>query len=109
MEHSKNDDQDIFSKRVGEQEKRKLNSQSEIKRSTWSGFGLFGIVGWSVVAPTLAGAAFGSWLDKNYPQESISWTLSFLIIGLVIGCLTAWHWINKEHKEMHLNKEKKNE
>ncbi len=95
-----------FSREVTEKANRMIKAQRENKRSAWSGFGLFGIVGWSVVVPTLAGALFGSWLDNKYPQN-ISWTLSLLIIGLSIGCAIAWNWINKEHKDMHQNNEDK--
>ena len=28
-----------------------------------------------------------------------------LIIGLVIGCLNAWRWVNKEDKEMREGQE----
>ena len=69
---------------------------------------MFGMVGWSVAVPTLLGAALGIWLDKNYP-ESFSWTLTFLIIGLITGCIIAWYWVDKEDKEMHQNKEENDE
>lgn len=69
---------------------------------------MFGLVGWSITIPTLVGIAIGLWLDKKYP-ESFSWTISFLIIGLFIGCLIAWHWVAKENKEMHQDKKQKND
>lgn len=85
---------------IGEQEKRKLAALRRNKQSVWAGFGLFGMIGWSVVVPALIGAAIGIWLDKKYTQ-SFSWTLSLLLTGLAAGCLIAWHWVNKENKEMH--------
>jgi ATP synthase protein I len=103
MEPGNTNDGNSFSKEVGEKEKRKLQAQKE-KGSAWFGLGMFGMVGWSVVVPTLLGAALGIKLDKMYHQ-SFSWTLTFLITGLFIGCLIAWHWISKEHKE--INKEEK--
>jgi ATP synthase protein I len=42
----------------------------------------------------------GMWLDKEHPN-TFSWTLTLLIIGLLVGCLISWHWILKEHKEMN--------
>jgi ATP synthase protein I len=60
---------------------------------------MMGLIGWSVVLPTLAGAAFGMWLDKRHPGEH-SWTLGLLVAGLVLGCFNAWHWVAKEEKEM---------
>ena len=108
MELTDKKEADAFSKQVGEKEKRKLKTLHENKRSIWFGLGMFGMVGWSVVVPALLGAALGIWLDKIYP-ESFSWTLSFLIIGLFAGCLIAWHWIAKEHKDMNQTKEEKDE
>lgn len=58
-----------------------------------------GLIGWSVVVPTLAGIALGIWLDNKY-QGSHSWTLSLLVVGLTIGCVNAWYWVAKEEKEI---------
>ena len=98
----------IFSEQVAEKEKRKLKALRENKRSVWFGLGMFGMIGWSVVVPLLLGTALGVWLDKNYPQ-SFSWTLTFLMLGLIAGGLIAWHWVTKEDKEMNKNKEENNE
>jgi len=97
MEPGNTNDSNSFSRDVGEKEKRKLQAQKE-KGSAWFGLGMFGMVGWSVVVPTLLGAALGIKLDKMY-RQSFSWTLTFLITGLFIGCLIAWHWVSKEHND----------
>ena len=81
-------------------EKRKIKAKLENRQSVWSGLGFFGMVGWSVVVPMLLGAAFGIWLDKRHP-EHFSWTLNFLIAGLIMGCLIAWNWVRKENKNIH--------
>ncbi|GGW41229.1 AtpZ/AtpI family protein [Arenibacter certesii] len=84
---------------VGDKEERKLQAQRSNK-SVWAGLGLFGLVGWSIAVPTILGAAFGIWLDKNFDQD-FSWTLSLLLMGLILGCLIAWNWVRKEDKEIH--------
>jgi ATP synthase protein I len=94
-----------FSQKVAKKEKQKLKSRREGKYNALSGFAVFGIVGWSVVVPTLAGIALGIWLDKKYAQP-FSWTISFLFIGLFTGCIIAWQWVDKENKKMHQNKDK---
>lgn len=91
-----------FSQKIARKEKRKLKSLHQDKRNVWLGFGLFGVVGWSIVVPTLLGVASGIWLDKKYPQ-SFSWTISLLFVGLAIGCLLAWHWVDKENKGIRQN------
>jgi ATP synthase protein I len=74
----------------------------------WSGFGMFGLIGWSVAAPAVLGALAGMWLDKRRAGIH-SWTLALLIVGLCIGCANAWHWIAKEEKEIHADEESNNE
>lgn len=96
-----------FSKQIAEKEKRKLKSLQH-KNNVWFGLGMMGMVGWSVVVPAVLGALLGVWLDKKSPQP-FSWTLSLLIAGLVTGSVIAWHWVDKEDKEMHREKEENNE
>ena len=67
---------------------------------------MMGLVGWSVSVPTLLGAALGVWLDKRYPAAQ-SWMVTFLIVGLAIGCLNAWHWVAKEQRDIHAEQEEK--
>lgn len=100
MEPSELKQEEKFYTSISEKESRMLKAKTENKRSVWMGLGMLGIIGWSVVVPTLLGVALGIWLDKTY-KVSFSWTISFLIIGLVTGCSIAWHWISKERKEMH--------
>ena len=69
----------------------------EHKQSAWSGFGMFGMIGWSVVVPALLGAALGIWLDRHYHQ-SFSWTLTFLLAGTILGCIIAWTGLQRRIK-----------
>lgn len=89
-----------FSRQVGVKETRKLAAQRRGVQSVWTGFGLFGLVGWSIVVPTVAGALIGHWLDKHHPA-SRSWTLALLVAGLFLGCLNAWNWVARENRRIH--------
>ncbi|MCJ7592460.1 MAG: AtpZ/AtpI family protein [Woeseiaceae bacterium] len=97
-----------FSKEVSIKAARKLKAKRNPKQGVWFGLGMMGLIGWSVVVPTLLGAALGIWLD-NRNAGSHSWTLMLLVIGLVIGCLNAWHWVDKEEKEMRDEQEDSDE
>jgi ATP synthase protein I len=97
-----------FSQAIAAKAARKLKARRKTAPVVWSGLGMMGLIGWSVVVPTLLGAAFGIWLDKRNPGQ-LSWTLTFLVIGLVIGCLNAWHWVSKEDKEMRDELENKDD
>jgi ATP synthase protein I len=101
-------DQTAFSRDVGAKAARKLKARRNSTQGVWLGLGMMGLIGWSVVVPTLLGAALGIWLDNRHPG-SYSWTLMLLVIGLVIGCWNAWHWVDKEDKEMREEQEDSDE
>jgi ATP synthase protein I len=86
----------------------KLKARQNSAKGVWFGLGMMGLVGWSVVVPTLLGALIGLWLDNRSRGKHI-WTLSLLVVGLVAGCFNAWHWIVKEDREMQEKSEDKNE
>ena len=100
-EHRANvaNEETTFSRQVGAQAARKLKAQRGATKSIWFGLGMSGLIGWSVTIPTLIGAALGIWVDKHYPS-TFSWTLMLLLLGLIIGCFNAWHWVDSEYKEM---------
>ena len=96
-------DQTAFGREVGAKAARKLRARSSTQ-GVWFGLGMMGLVGWSVVVPTLLGAALGIWLDNRYPG-TYSWTLMLLVIGLLMGCWNDWHWVAQEDKEMREQQE----
>ncbi|MBA3937214.1 MAG: AtpZ/AtpI family protein [Planctomycetes bacterium] len=83
---------------------RKLRAQRNQHQGVWFGLGMMGLIGWSVVVPTLLGAALGIWLDAHHPGKH-AWTLALLMAGLTIGCLNAWHWVAKEDQAMQDEKD----
>jgi ATP synthase protein I len=83
---------------IGAKAARKLKARRNAL-PVWLGLGMMGLVGWSVVVPTLLGAALGVWLDRHYPGKHV-WTLALLVVGLALGCLNAWHWISQQEKAM---------
>lgn len=101
-------DETAFIQQVGEKAARKLKAQRHVTQTVWSGLGMMGLVGWSVVVPTLLGAALGLWLDKRYPGGH-SWTLMLLAIGLFLGCFNAWHWVAREDREIREQEENNHE
>ena len=106
-EHKLSVDETPLSKKIGVQEYRKLKAKKRAVRNIWSGFAVFGLVGWSVAIPMIIGIMLGVWLD-NYYQGERSWTLMLLFAGLFIGCLNAWHWVAEENRNMH-NEDGKND
>jgi len=97
-----------LSEEVGAKAQRKLKARRNSAQGVWFGLGMMGLIGWSVVVPTLLGTALGLWLDRHHPGAH-AWTLALLAAGLAIGCLNAWHWVAKEDKEIRDEQEDNNE
>jgi len=79
---------------VSAKQQRMLRARGR-KETSWTALSILGVIGWSVVVPTLAGIAFGAWLDHHYPSR-FSWTVILLLAGLALGCATAWRRIRED-------------
>jgi ATP synthase protein I len=55
--------------------------------------GQIGVLGWIIVAPTLIGLFVGRWLDRQF-ESGVFWSAPLLLIGVVIGCWSAWRWMH---------------
>jgi len=82
---------------VRAKEKRKIQARRDKRRVAWFWLGMSGLVGWSVAIPTVLGAALGLWIDRTWPSR-YSWTLTFLLLGVISGCLNAWFWLTQENR-----------
>lgn len=89
-----------FTQQVAQKTARKIKIPRNANPGIWFGLGMMGLIGWSVAVPTLLGAALGLWLDSHHIGQH-SWTLVFLMAGLSLGCFNAWHWVDKEDRQMH--------
>jgi ATP synthase protein I len=87
-----------FSQDIGKKAERKIKAKNQQSKGIWYGLGMSGLVGWSVTVPTIIGIFIGVWIDKNF-TSSYSWTLMGLFIGIFLGCLNAWYWIEKESQK----------
>ena len=94
--------EESFREKIQRKEQRKMSAK---KKSFWISIGAFGLIGWAVAMPTVAGALLGYWLDREY-TSSHSWTLTLLLLGLFGGCVSAWRWMTKESS--HINGDKEN-
>lgn len=89
-----------FAAKVGTKATRRIKARRNRHTGVWFGLGMMGLIGWSVVVPTLLGVSIGIWLDRGYPGGR-SWTLALLVAGLLGGCLNAALWVAKEAKAIH--------
>ena len=82
---------------VKQKVERKLTAREQRQRNVWFGLGMFGLIGWSIAVPTLMGIVLGLWIDRTWPTH-ISWTITLLFVGVVVGCWQAWQWIKRESR-----------
>ncbi|HXP73166.1 MAG TPA: AtpZ/AtpI family protein [Stellaceae bacterium] len=74
---------------------RRARWEHEGERSIGQNLAMIGSLGWTIVAPLLAGIFLGRWLDHVF-QSRIFWTLGLLVAGLAIGCTLAWKRMHRE-------------
>lgn len=59
---------------------------------------ILSIYGWQVAIPVVLMLLLGRFLDRVYPQDQISWTLNFIIIGFILGFINANLWLKKSYQ-----------
>jgi ATP synthase protein I len=79
-------------------DQRRIERRAGRKSNPVLGLATLGMVGWSVVVPTLLGIAGGIALDARFPQTRISWTLTLMTAGLALGVSNAVYWVNRERR-----------
>lgn len=89
---------DAFERRVAAKEARLRRARKVGDRGVWFGLGMFGLVGWSVSIPVLAGTLLGVYLDRR-TNAGIGWTLSLMTLGFIIGGINAWNWVERSRAQ----------
>ena len=54
-----------------------------------------GVLGWIVVVPTLIAMFAGRYIDTTF-GSGIFWTGALLVVGLSLGCWSAWRWMHSK-------------
>jgi ATP synthase protein I len=54
-----------------------------------------GVLGWIIVTPMLIGVFVGRWIDTKL-GTGIFWTAPLLMLGVALGCWSAWKWMRSE-------------
>jgi ATP synthase protein I len=67
------------------------------KNNILGSIAILGVVGWSVTLPTVLGVVLGVWMDRRWPGR-FSWALTLMMLGLAIGCTSAWFRIKGDHR-----------
>ncbi|MDR3460969.1 MAG: AtpZ/AtpI family protein [Beijerinckiaceae bacterium] len=78
-------------KRRGERHRRWL---SRGEPSVARHLAQIGVLGWLIVVPTITGIFAGRWLDTAF-KSGLFWTAPLLMLGLALGCWSAWKWMGR--------------
>lgn len=54
-----------------------------------------GTLGLLLVVPIVAGAYLGRWLDSLSAGYSVRWTVSLIVLGILLGIYNAVHFIRE--------------
>ena len=86
---------DELRKRVERQAQRMKKAERE--RSNLMSQTIFiGTLGLVFVLPVVAGAYLGNWLDNLVAGYSIRWTVSLILLGVIIGMLNVYFLIREQ-------------
>ncbi|HVX74806.1 MAG TPA: AtpZ/AtpI family protein [Bradyrhizobium sp.] len=86
---------DSLTKAVRERRVRRDRWHREGEPSMMRFVGQIGVLGWIIVAPTLIGLFVGRWIDR-WLGTGIFWSAPLLLVGVAIGCWSAWRWMHQQ-------------
>jgi ATP synthase protein I len=73
-----------------ERDARRLDEAGRRRRGVLAQARFLGTLGLVMVLPMVAGAYLGRWLDERLPGYSQSWTLSLLLLGVLVGAVNVY-------------------
>ena len=86
------DNHDLLKREVAKQVQRMKRAEQD--RPTMLAQSIYlGTLGLLFVVPVVLGAYTGRWLDGLYEGYSIRWTLSLIILGVLIGAVSTYQFV----------------
>ena len=76
---------------------REARGRAQPEPSLGSRLGQIGILGWTIVLPTLAGLAIGRGLDRLF-RSGVFFSAPLLMIGAAAGLWFAWKWMHRQER-----------
>jgi ATP synthase protein I len=69
---------------------QRLDEAVRRRRTALTQARFLGTLGLVMVLPMVAGAYLGRWLDERLPGYSQSWTVSLLLLGVLVGAINVY-------------------
>ncbi|MFT0168404.1 AtpZ/AtpI family protein [Paraburkholderia mimosarum] len=76
---------------------REARGRAQPEPSLGSRLGQMGILGWTIVLPTLAGLAIGHMLDRLFGTR-VFFSAPMLMLGAAAGLWFAWKWMRRQER-----------
>ena len=76
-----------LAEQVGAKAARKMKARRHQRPGVWFGLGTMGLIGWSVVVPTLLGAALGLSVRFFFPALPASISIFWVVLGFSVSAL----------------------
>ncbi|MGA7780155.1 MAG: AtpZ/AtpI family protein [Paraburkholderia sp.] len=74
---------------------RERAGREEPEPSLGARLGQIGILGWTIVVPTLLGLVLGHWLDRYFGTR-VFFSAPLLMVGAGVGLWSAWKWMHRQ-------------
>ncbi|WP_062643100.1 AtpZ/AtpI family protein [Caballeronia arationis] len=88
-------DGDRVARAAREALQRERQASEEPEPSLGNRLGQIGILGWTIVVPTLLGLALGHWLDRQF-GTGVFFSAPLLMVGSGVGLWSAWKWMHRQ-------------
>ncbi len=73
---------------------RSREAEANPEPSLGARLGQIGILGWTIIVPTLLGVVIGRWLDRIF-DTGIFFSAPLIMIGAAIGFWSAWKLMHR--------------
>ncbi|QSR86629.1 AtpZ/AtpI family protein [Candidatus Methylacidiphilum infernorum] len=74
----------------------KIEEAKKFKPTLLSQTVFLGTLGVLFILPVVVGAYLGRWLDEKLPGYALHWTISLIILGVILGALNVYIFIRNK-------------
>lgn len=76
-----------------ERQARRMRQAEKDRPTLLAQTAYLGTLGLLFVLPVVIGAYLGDWLDSLLPGYSVTWTVSLLVLGVIVGAFNVYLFI----------------
>lgn len=84
---------DRMAEAAREASQRADEGRSDPEPSLGTRLGQIGVLGWTMILPTLLGVFAGRWLDRTF-GTGIFFSAPLLMLGAALGFWFSWRWMH---------------